>query len=206
MMLNAERDRPATELARREEREATERARREEREAEELRFQRWVEAQQQPDRRAGGRDQNPQEKVPKYKGMEKGADISTFFVGFEAHMRNYEVDQGRWHKLLVLSLNEEAIEAYGRAPADSQRNYGLLKKHLLKEFHVTKDTYRRRLENLKKEQTESWATVADRIQNLSRRWWEECRENIFKHKLMLERLKNSIPIYTKHVKYSVKNY
>ncbi len=87
--------------------------------------------------------------VPEYKKMEKGADISTFFVGFEAHMRNLEVDQTKWHKLLVLAL--QAIEAYGRALPDSTGDYGWLKKHLLKEFHVTKDTYRRRLENLKKD-------------------------------------------------------
>ena len=55
--------------------------------------------------------------------MEKGADLATFLVGFEAHMRNYEVPIHKWHKALVLALNEEAVKAYGRAPEGSQLLY-----------------------------------------------------------------------------------
>ena len=79
-------------------------------------------------------------------------------------MKNYEVDIRRWHKMLVLALNDEAVEAYGRAPPESQGDYGQLKKHLLKEFHITKETHRRKLDVVKKDQTESWLAGSETYQ------------------------------------------
>ncbi len=125
--------------------------------------------------------------------MEKGADRSTFLVGFEAHMRNYEVPIHKWHKALVLSLNEEAVEAYGRAQEGSQRNYGLLKKHLMGEFHINANTYRRKFDSVKNESNESWATTEGRLETYMRRWLEECEETL--QKVLMEALYKLMPTF-----------
>ncbi len=74
----------------RQDRKAAEQARREDRAAEEARFQRWMETQRmerEGTRRESLEPRGGYEKIPKYRTMEKGADIVTFFVGFEAHTR-----------------------------------------------------------------------------------------------------------------------
>ncbi len=190
MMQNAQQERQAWETARREERVERDRAT----QAQDRRIQQWMDAQERA--RAGGEGDRfqPQEKVPKYKLMEKGADLATFLVGFEAHMRNYEVPIHKWHKALVLALNEEAVEAYGRAPEGSQGNYGLLKKHLMGEFHINADTYRRKFDSVKS--NESWATTEGRLETYMRRWLEECtnKEEILQ-KVLMEALYKLMPTF-----------
>ncbi len=50
----------------------------------------------------------------------------------------------------------------------------MIKTHLLHEFHITPDTYRRKLDNLKKDPEESWVKLACRVEQLLMKWMAEC--------------------------------
>ncbi len=99
-----------------------------------------------------------QQKVTNYPKMEQGADIIAFLSGFETHMDNFEVHPDQYRKYLIPALNEEGHQAIELLTAEEKADYSILRAKLLEVFNITVDTYRRRLETLKREQGERWAT------------------------------------------------
>ncbi len=111
-----------------------------------------------------------QQKVTNYPKMEQGADIIAFLSGFETHMDNFEVHPDQYRKYLIPALNEEGHQAIELLTAEEKADYSA---KLLEIFNITVDTYRRRLETLKREQGERWATLSHRTTRLYRKLLED---------------------------------
>ena len=82
--------------------------------------------------------------------MKEKEEIETFIAAFESHMANHSVTPDCWAKYLAPKLSPEATETYVRMPVEDNNNYcEKIKEKILTRYHVTLETYRRRLDQFK---------------------------------------------------------
>ena len=72
--------------------------------------------------------------------MTKGDDIAIFLMGFETHMRNFQVNKQHWIKHLIPVVTQQVLEAYDRVAQVQEGDYDLDKIAILKQFNVTTET------------------------------------------------------------------
>ena len=97
--------------------------------------------------------------VPKFcKQAEDDTDIASLLVNFQSHMESYSVPKRHWPAHLVPVLNRSAQQAHTAFETTVKQEYDQLRECLLKHFHVNRDSYRRKMFNLKKLPQESWVT------------------------------------------------
>ena len=111
--------------------------------------------------------------VPKFCPMTVGEDIGTYLMSFEDHMVAYSVDKSKWAALLPPLLTPEVRQVHADLSPEDKRDYDCLKSKILKRFHISRDTYRRKLDGLRKQQSESWATFSCKIGRLHKQWSQE---------------------------------
>ncbi len=108
--------------------------------------------------------------VPKFRKLELGEDVESYFCAFEAHMDDYSVRKQWWTKHLAPILNPDASAVYTAMESEERRNYDKLKETLLDHYSVDKSTYRLKLDQFKRLSGETWLICAKRCKGLVRRW------------------------------------
>ena len=90
------------------------------------------------------------DKVPKFRKLEVEEDVDAYLGAYEAHMNSYSVPRTQWSKNLALILNPDATVVYMAMESEDQKNYGSLKEALYAHYNVSKETYRRKMEQLRR--------------------------------------------------------
>ena len=115
-----------------------------------------------------------QEKVQRFRIMDKEEDPTDYFSAFEAHMITYRVDREQWTKYLVPILRPEASQVYLSMLEEAKLNYSRTKTANLVQYKETKGTYKQKLDGLKRKNGENWGTVVHRDKQLYLEWIEGC--------------------------------
>ena len=90
-------------------------------------------------------------------------------------MGSYSAPKRHWPAHLVSVLNRSAQQAQAAFKTTLKQNYDQLREHLLKYFHVNRDSYRRKMYSLTKLPQKSWVTHWRCHQQWSHRWIQECK-------------------------------
>ena len=111
-------------------------------------------------------------------------------------MENFVVPKEHWSAHLVPVLSTGARRAYSALSRVTKRDFNRVKEALLKHYHVTRDTYRRKLDEARKQTDESWVMCGKRLIQWTNRWTAECttREEVVELVAMEAALK-LMPLY-----------
>ena len=126
------------------------------------------------DRARRGDEWSEREKVPKYTKMSEGEDVVAFLEEFESHTESYKVPVDDWTRQLKPLLTETARKVYTRLTAEEKKDYAGVSKATLQYYHVTRDTYRRKLDEAVRETKEGWLLFGKRLKYLAEQWFNEC--------------------------------
>ena len=120
------------------------------------------------------------DKVPKFRKLEVEEDVDAYLGAYEAHMDSYSMSRTQWSKHLAPILNPDATEVYMAMESEDRKNYDSLKEALYAHYNVSKETYRRKMEQLRRKSGESWTVCGKRYKSLVRKWISGCEtvENI----------------------------
>ena len=112
--------------------------------------------------------------IPKFRKLERGEDVESYFCAFEAHMDGYDVKKQFWTKHLAPILNPDASVVYTTLESEERRSYDKLKKTLLDHYSVDRSTYRLKLDQFKRVSGETWIICAKRCKGLVKHWAADC--------------------------------
>ena len=114
------------------------------------------------------------DKVPKFRKLEVEEDVDSYLGAYEAHMDSYSVPRTQWSKHLAPILNPDATEVYMAMESEDRKNYDSLKEALYAHYNMNKETYRRKMEQLRRKLGESWTVCGKRYKSLVRKWISGC--------------------------------
>ncbi len=86
----------------------------------------------------------------------------------------YGVPKTRWGRHLGPILNPDASEVYLALNSDERKDYDTLRKALFSHYNVNKDTYRLKMDKLKRKPGETWTVCGKRYRSLVKKWLEGC--------------------------------
>uniref|UniRef100_A0A1X7UPP9 Uncharacterized protein n=1 Tax=Amphimedon queenslandica TaxID=400682 RepID=A0A1X7UPP9_AMPQE len=93
------------------------------------------------------------------KRSEEHRELMGVLVGFERVATAYKWPDEMWK--LVPLLTGRALAAYANMDQEAAKDYGNVKKAILRRFDINKETYRQRFRTMKKAETQlhSWAYI-----------------------------------------------
>ena len=96
---------------------------------------------------------------------------------------------------LAPQLTGKAQQAYAALDLDKTADYDQVKSAILKRYNVTEETYRTRLRAVSRGKQESYAEMATRIMDLTRKWTRRCAADAdaVREVIAVEQLLNSMP-------------
>ena len=89
-------------------------------------------------------------------------------------MDSYSMPRTQWSKHLAPILNPDATEVYMAIESEDRKNYDSLKEALYAHYNVSKETYCRKMEQLRRKSGESWTVCGKRYKSLVRKWISGC--------------------------------
>ncbi len=117
--------------------------------------------------------------IPKFRRLDTVGeeDVEAYFSAFEMHMDCYGVPKIRWGRHLGPILNPDASEVYLALNSDERKDYDTLRKALFSHYNVNKDTYRLKIDKLKRKHGETWTVCGKRYRCLVKKWFEGCTDS-----------------------------
>ena len=130
-------------------------------------------------------------RAPLYLSMKEGIDLEAYFNGFRAHMKNNTIPKSEWPQNLLSVMSQSIREIYDRMDEGEQLDFDRLTQAVLREFHVTPENHRRKLDGLEKSDSQSWPAYEAERRLLGRKWLQNCvtREDVVDCVLKEELLK-----------------
>ena len=107
--------------------------------------------------------------------MKDKEDVEVFLTAFEGHMTSHGVSLENWAKHLLRTLPGDAMSTYIRMSADQRGDYKKIKEKLLTKYHITKETYRRRLDLFDRKEGEKWTECGDKSYIYMKNGWKDVR-------------------------------
>ena len=122
-------------------------------------------------------------------------DIEAYLTTFERLMEAFSVPKERWVFKLAPQLTGKAQQAYAALDLDKTADYDQVKSAILKRYNVTEETYRTRLRAVSRGKQESYAEMATRVMDLTRKWTRQCvaDADAVREVIAVEQLLNSMP-------------
>ena len=122
-------------------------------------------------------------------------DIEAYLTTFERLMGAFSVSKERWVFKLAPQLTGKAQQAYAALDLTQTTDYDQVKSAILKRYNVTEETYRTRLRAVTRGKQESYAEMATRVMDLTRKWTRRCvaDADAVREAIAVEQLLNSMP-------------
>lgn len=98
--------------------------------------------------------------------------MEAYFTAFEAHMESYSLTRNLWNRHLVPVFPPEATQVYVVLDTDIRQDYNTHKTALFSHYRITRETYRQRMDQLRRKSEETWNTCGRRHLNLTMKWGE----------------------------------
>lgn len=113
-------------------------------------------------------------KIPKFCKQETDEDVETFLMSFEDHMTNCSVPKEQWPAHLVPVLHSRVRRVHAALGSETWKDFDLTREALLKHFNVTRETYRKKMDTLKKRPDDSWVMHFCEYRRWSCKWTADC--------------------------------
>ena len=136
------------------------------------------------------------ESEAKVSKLTEADDIEAYLTTFERLMGAFSVPKERWVFKLAPQLTGKAQQAYAALDLDKTTDYDQVKSAILKRYNVTEETYRTRLRAVTRGKQESYAEMATRVMDLTRKWTRRCAADAdaVREVIAVEQLLNSMPV------------
>ena len=136
------------------------------------------------------------ESEAKVSKLTEADDIEAYLTTFERLMGAFSVPKERWVFKLAPQLTGKAQQAYAALDLDKTTDYDQVKSAILKRYNVTEETYRTRLRAQTRGKQESYAEMATRVMDLTRKWTRRCAADAdaVREVIAVEQLLNSMPV------------
>ena len=135
------------------------------------------------------------ESEAKVSKLTEADDIEAYLTTFERLMGAFSVPKERWVFKLAPQLTGKAQQAYAALDLTQTTDYDQVKSAILKRYNVTEETYRTRLRAVTRGKQESYAEMATRVVDLTRKWTRRCAADAdaVREAIAVEQLLNSMP-------------
>ncbi|XP_059848380.1 uncharacterized protein LOC132406577 [Hypanus sabinus] len=97
-------------------------------------------------------------------------DVDKFFLHFENVAVNQNWPKGKWAVLLQSVLRGKAQQAYLALSMDKSKDYGELKRAVLRSYELVPEAYRQKFRNLRKPWNHTYLEFAREMQMYCERW------------------------------------
>ena len=98
----------------------------------------------------------------------------TYLDNFEDYMENWGVPKSQWTYRLLPLLTQEAMEVFSSLPADGKKNFDTVRRALCKNFCITREGYKQKLDEMTRGLGEHWTECTRQItSNTWTEFWED---------------------------------
>uniref|UniRef100_A0A1X7U6M9 SCAN box domain-containing protein n=1 Tax=Amphimedon queenslandica TaxID=400682 RepID=A0A1X7U6M9_AMPQE len=129
------------------------------------------------------------------KFSEKDTDVEHFLTGFERVATAYKWPDEMWVLKLVPLLTGRVLAAYANMDQEAAKDYGYVKKAILRRFDINKETYQQRFRTMKKAEIQSYIELGVQLKDLLRKWTAVAKDNPeeLAEITVMEQLQNNMP-------------